>query len=213
MRKFSMAFAAFTIATFATFVLAGFLATATAHPGGMAKDGCHKKKADGGARHAHFTMKDGSKAEVKCEAFKAISASLEGKGGEALSVARDETKDMREKANSYQTRALEAEANIKAERYKANAVIAEYEGKISAIRVNHKNAVAAKAKAAKTLLEAKEVLAVAEARERGAGPPASRDCQRSIRILVTDKAAGWLSDRVKLDAADRRRIARSCLGD
>ena len=201
------------IAAFA-FVGMQTVPVAFAHPGGLAGDSCHKKKADGGTRHAHFTMKDGSKAEVDCEVFTAISANR-GVASEAtvkeLFVARAEINALQERVDMYRARALEAEANIKHAGNMAASVIRKYENQISATKFDRKKAMTEVAKAGRTLLEAKQVLAVAEARERGAGPPASRDCQRSIRMLVTERETMWLSSSIKLDRDERRIIALSCL--
>lgn len=59
--------------------------------------------------------------------------------------------------------------------------------------------------------EAKKVLQQAEARERGAGPSAGRDCRAVLQRLVIDADTGWLSDSVKVDKEGRRTIDATCL--
>ena len=65
--------------------------------------------------------------------------------------------------------------------------------------------------AARLRREARSVLADAEARERGAGPPANRDCRKALRDWVIDADVGWFSGDVSVGEKGRAELTRACL--
>lgn len=114
-----------------------------------------------------------------------------------LGAARSDRDQWRARANT-------AEASIDAIRRGAEAAQARYEGLMAAAEADRDAA-------DRLRREARTVLDQAERRERGAGPPASRDCSKALRDLVIDADVGWLSGDVSVDEKGRRMLAAACL--
>ena len=197
---------------------------ANAHPGGMAADGCHTKKATG-VRHAHVNIQDGTRVDVECEVRRAI---MEGQSASAEvekenAAYRTQVKSLeaqiialKQSRNSYRVRARASEAKAANEQVKADLAEYEYKGLMAAAHKDRKAAkttlAEAKAKVASLLQVAEVIVSQAESRERGAGPPANRDCQRTLRMRVIDRRTGWITDDVGVDADDRNAIEHDCFG-
>ena len=194
-----------------------YTGTANAHPGGMAADGCHKSTATG-ARHAHVNIPDGPRVDVDCEAWKAIT---EGKSAPAdraqVKILAARIVTLLQSLDAYRVRALKSEAKNAGVWAQAKEVEFKYKGMMAAA---HKDRKAAKTLLAEAKVEADAIVQVseviisrAESRERGAGPPANLDCQRTLRLHVIDRSVSWITNDVGVDEEDRNAIKRDCLGE
>ena len=117
---------------------------------------------------------------------------------------RHTLQDARDSSRGWQARAERAEGAIAEVRSGARAVKDRYEGMMAAAESDRDAA-------SRLRREARSVLAEAEARERGAGPPAGRGCRKALRGVVIDADVGWLSGNVKVDEKGRAALARACL--
>lgn len=117
---------------------------------------------------------------------------------------RDALQDTRDSATAWQVRAERAEGAIATVRRGAQAAQDRYERLMAGAEAD-RNA------ADRLRREARAVLEDAERRERGAGPPASRDCRKALREVVIDADIGWLSGAVKVDEKGRSALAGACL--
>ena len=112
-------------------------------------------------------------------------------------------------------RADRAEASIANIKWEAETRIAQATADAAASKRLYDNLIAGAERdrdAAKSeLVEAGRVLAEAEARERGAGPPASRDCRAAISGHVINGDRTWAGN-LKLPDAGLESIKRACLG-
>ena len=183
---------------------------AMAHPGGMAKDGCHKDS-ETGLRHAHVTIPDGV-YEVTCNVWKAILLQPEADVLRIM-VERDQHKVRAEAAEAERNRARADFESVEI-RYDALLITGEQDRyRARAVLDNALTVLSdAEIQAEEILDEALVVMHQAEERERGAGPPASRDCRRALRFFVFDKDTGWFNDIVKVDESERDLLKRACHG-
>lgn len=116
-----------------------------------------------------------------------LSAAMKARA-EAMTVIATLTRDRDE----WQSRAVAAEDRIDLAVSAAGQTKQRYENALSDLEADRHVAAtarhAAEADAAATRREADAVLAEALARERGAGPPASRDCRKPLAKVLN---AGW----------------------
>ena len=119
--------------------------------------------------------------------------------------------------DAYRVRARVAEAKIASEWARADAVKSEYQNLMASAQKDNKASqtllLQTKAKVYEMVHEADIIVSQAKARERGAGPPANRSCQQTLRKLVINRETGWLSDAVKVGEGDRFALSRVCLGE
>lgn len=214
----------------AAFALLGALAIgaggALAHPGGLAKDGCHKDNA-AGERHWHVdgtterggecvkrdgrTVKLGLESadpkEVEnlrllVEAQKAqLADAIAQQGNLEITIVnlRAELESERVKARDWWQRATRAEDAIEVAQLERNRALASARG--------------ANADAAAALAETQEwkkIAEDAELRARGIGPRVDRRCRAAVEAIVHGDT-GWLSDDVEVDEEGRAALSRACL--
>ena len=117
---------------------------------------------------------------------------------------RIKQRELREALSAHTQLQRRSQRDIEAARAEARGVMSRYQRLMSDAEQDRS---AARAR----LTEAKERLAEAKLREAGAGPSSSRTCRATLRRLVTNADTSWLSDSVRLDAAERLDIDRACL--
>lgn len=117
--------------------------------------------------------------------------------------------------NAWRSRAEAAERRIDSAVSQAHRSKQRYDDALAGLEADRDIAATARAAAerdaAATRREAAAVLDEARARERGAGPPASRDCRTALRRVVIDADTGWFSGDVGVDEKGRAALANACL--
>lgn len=200
---------------------------ASAHPGGMAGDGCHKHKA-AGERHWHIdgtserggvcVKQDGRTVKVQPPApagsvelenlrllVEAQKAQLADAAADRAALAltaqnlRTELEAEKEKSRGWWQRATRAEENIE-------IAMLERDRAKAAARGANADAAAALAQAE----EARRIAEDAELRARGVGPRVDRRCRAAVEEVVHGDT-GWLSDDVEVDSEGRAKLSRDCL--
>jgi len=218
----------------AGFIVLGALAIAIgsaahAHPGGLAKDGCHKDNA-AGERHWHidgtadrggecvkrdghtFKMPDDPASpsdshelenlRLLVEAQKAQLADAIGQQANLETTIRNlraELDSERGKSHAWWQRATRAEETVEIAQLERNRALA-------AARGANADAAAALAEAQ----ESKKIAEDAELRARGIGPRVDRRCRAAVEEIVHGDT-GWLSDDVEVDSEGRAELSRACL--
>ena len=218
----------------AAFMLAGALAIGVgsavhAHPGGLAKDGCHKDNA-AGERHWHidgtadrggecikrdghtFKMPDDSASPSDTVAHQNLQLLVDAQRAQLadaiamqatleaeISNLRAELEAEKNKSRGWWQRATRAEDAIEVANLERDRALAHARG--------------ANADAAEALAETQEARRIAEdaeARARGIGPRVDRRCRAAVEEIVHGDT-GWLSDDVEVDSEGRAKLSRDCL--
>ena len=132
---------------------------------------------------------------VDTSQFEARIADLENRAAEYLSA----NNGLKNQLSTALSRAEVAEGRIFTAETRAAEAKAHYDGLLDGARRNRDAAAKLKAEAANVLLQA-------EARERGAGPPASRDCGKALQVVFR---SGWSwtgnlkTSKANVDAAEK----------